>query len=174
MIDDDKSSPAEGESKESAGGAAASGPGSSGEDPMVKSTDAASRPACFWRRPRTRTVLLCGGFLVIGLGLGSIVTGAAIRRIIRHGLRDPGRFASKVLSHMRRDLDLTDEQAAEILPILQKRFTGLRDAIRREHEAIAGDIEPVLTPEQRVIHKRMLEERRERFLGKGSQKEDPK
>jgi len=150
MIDDDKSRPAEGESKESAEGA----------------------PVCFWRRPGTRTVLLCAGFLVIGLGLGSLATSLAIHRAVRHGLRDPDRIASKVLSHMRCDLDLTDEQAAEILPILQKRFAGLRDAIRREHEAIAGDIETVLTPEQRVIHKRMIEERRERFLGKERREEE--
>ena len=69
--------------------------------------------------------------------------------------------------------DLSDEQAAEILPILEKRFAGLRDSIRREHEAIAGDIDPVLTPEQRAIHKRMIEEKRERFLGKGERKATP-
>jgi len=172
MIDDDRSPPTEGESKESAGGAAATGPGSSGEGPMAKSTDAANRPASFWRRPRTRTVLLCAGFLVIGLGLGSLATSLAIHRAVRRGLRDPDRLASKVLWHMRCDLDLTDGQAAEILPILRKRFTGLRDAIRREHEAIAGDIEPVLTAEQRVIHKRMIEERRERFLGKERREEE--
>ena len=113
MIDDDKSPPTEGESKESAEGAS----------------------ACFWRRPRTRTMLLCAGFLIIGLGLGSLATSLAIHRAVRHGLRDPDRIASRVLSRMRCDLDLTDEQAAKILPILRERFAGLRDAIHREHEA---------------------------------------
>jgi len=145
MIENDKSAPTEGEFKGNEG----------------------SAPDSFWRRPRTKTALLCAGFLVIGLGLGSLATSLAIHRAVRHGLRDPDRLASKVLSHMRSDLDLTDEQAAEILPILQKRFAGLRDAIRREHEAIAGEIETVLTPEQRVIHRQRLEERHERFLGKG-------
>ena len=151
MITDDKSLPAEGESKESAKGG----------------------PACFWRRPRTKTALLCAGFLVIGLGLGSIATSAAIHGMVRHGLRDPERLASKVLSRMRSKLDLTDEQAVKILPMLEKRFGDFRDAVRSAHKSIATDIEPVLTPEQRVIHERMTAERRERFLGKSGRKEDP-
>ncbi len=138
--------------------------------PARKIGDAAAEAVPFWRRPRTRTALLCVGFLVIGLGLGSGLTSVAIHRMVRHGLRDPGRIASKVLSHMRGELDLTDEQADAILPILEKRFSGLRDAFRAEHEAIGREIEPILTPEQRSEYRRIHEERHRRFLGNGCRK----
>ena len=68
--------------------------------PARKIGDAAAEAVPFCRRPRTRTALLCAGFLVIGFGLGSIVTSAAIHRMVRHGLRDPGRLASKHIRSM--------------------------------------------------------------------------
>ncbi len=168
MIRDDGPPQAEG-----ASGEGESEKSTEGKSASEKPGDAAARATSFWRRPRTRTALLCVGFLVIGFGLGSIVTSAAIHRMVRHGLRDPGRLAAKVLSHMRRELDLTDEQAAGILPILEKRFAGVRDAIRREHDAIGREIEPLLSPEQRATHKQIIEERRARFLGNGCPKEGP-
>jgi hypothetical protein len=154
-------------------GKSVSGKGSSGEQSPGKPGDEAARATSFWRRPRTRTVILCAGFLVIGVGLGSIVTSAAIHRMVRHSLRDPGRLASKVLSHMRGRLDLTDEQAEAVLPILKKRFTSVCEAIRREHDAIGKEIAPLLTPEQRAIQERIMEKRRERFLGSDCRKESP-
>ena len=72
------------------------------------------------------------------------------------------------MSNDKRWQDTTpDEQAAAIGPILEKRFAGLQEAIRNEHDAIGKDIEALLTPEQREAHRRILEERRKRFLGDG-------
>lgn len=125
------------------------------------------RAPSIWRRRGARTAILCGGFLVVGMGLGSLITSMVVHRMIRRGFRDPGRIASHVLDRMRDDLDLTDEQAAKILPVLKKHIAGIRDAMRGSHDAMHEEIEPLLTPEQLAEHRRISAERKARLFGHG-------
>ena len=104
---------------------------------------------------------------MVGMGLGSLIALMVVHRMIRWGFRDPGRIASHVLDRMRDDLDLTDEQAAKVLPAPKKHFAGIRDAIRGSHDAMHEEIEPLLTPEQFVEHKRISTERKARLFGHG-------
>lgn len=119
----------------------------------------------FWRRRRTRVVFLCVGLFVLGAGVGSLVTSRIIRHRVRRGFRHPDRIASHVLSRIRDDLDLTAEQAEKILPVLKKHFHAVHDAIRREHEVMNEEIGQFLDERQLAEHRRLVAERRARFLG---------
>ena len=119
----------------------------------------------FCRRRRTRVAFLCAGFFVLGTGLGSLVTSKIIRHHVRRGFRDPDRIASHVLSRIRDDLDLTDEQAESVLPVLKRHFNAVRYAIRSEHDAMNEEIERFLDEEQLARHRKLVAERRARFLG---------
>jgi hypothetical protein len=120
-------------------------------------------PLC--RRRRTRVAFLCAGFFVLGTGLGSLMTSKIIRHHVRRGFRDPDRIASHVLSRMRDDLDLTDEQAESILSVLKKHFNSIHDALCREHDAMNEEIGRFLDEEQLARHRELVAERRARFLG---------
>lgn len=124
----------------------------------------------FFRRRRTRVAFLCVGLFVLGTGLGSLVTSHMIRHHMRRGLRDSDRIASYVRSHMRDDLDLTDEQAERILPVLKKHFRAIHDAIRGEYDLMSEEIEPFLDEEQLAKHRKLVAERRALFFGPHSGK----
>ena len=124
----------------------------------------------FFRRRRTRVAFLCVGFLVLGAGLGSLVTSQIIRHHVRRGLRDSDRIASHVLSRIRDHLDLTEEQVERILPILKKHFRAVHDAIRREHDVMNEEIEQYLDEEQLARHRKLVAKRRARFFGPHSGK----
>ncbi len=134
-------------------------------------TDAAAesgghpRTLSFFRRRRTRTAFLCAAFLVLGTGLGSLVTCVIIGRHMRRGFRDPDKIASHVLPRIRDELDLTDEQAERILPVLKKRFGAVNDAIRREYDLMNEEIGQFLDEEQLARHRKTVARMRERFFG---------
>ena len=141
-----------------------SGGGGAGREWIVRQS-CVPRRLPFCRRRRTRVAFLCAGFFVLGTGLGSLVTSKIIRHHVRRGFRDPDRIASHVLSRIRDDLDLTDEQAESVLPVLKRHFNAVRDAIRSEHDAMNEEIERFLDEEQLARHRKLVAERRARFLG---------
>ncbi len=124
----------------------------------------------FFRRRRTRVAFLCVGFFVLGTGLGSLVTSQIIRHIVHRGLRDPDGVASHVLPRIRNELDLTDEQADRILPVLKKRFGAVNDAVRREYDLMNEEIGQFLDEEQLARQRKAVAKMRERFFGPHSGK----
>lgn len=94
--------------------------------------------------------------LLTGMGLGSLGTLLAIRRVITRNRAQPGPAAERLAGHLRRTLDLSDEQAARVRGILETRLEAIRavradvlprvrEQLRRMHDDVAAE----LTPEQR-------------------------
>ncbi|GAG10742.1 unnamed protein product, partial [marine sediment metagenome] len=156
--------------KSGAGGAGRELPGPEpGEHPACAAEAASARrrpeTLSFFRRRRTRTAFLCAAFLVLGAGLGSLLTCIIIRRHMRRGFRDPDRIASHMLSRVRKNLDLTDEQTEKILAVLKRRLRAIRDTIHSEHDSVNEEIEQFLDEEQLAKHRKLVAERRARFFG---------
>lgn len=117
------------------------------------------------RRSRTRIIALCLGAFACGALLGSFVTVSVIHRGVRRGLREPEKIAARIVSHMRSDLDLTDEQAERVLVILKRRHRAIRDAVRGELDSMRDEICTVLTEGQAALWKKKVDEMRARFFG---------
>jgi hypothetical protein len=104
------------------------------------------------------------GVFVAGTCFGLLLAFEAARHRARRGFRDPDRMAAHVLNHMRRRLDLSDEQAKQILPVLQSHLRRIRESLIAEHDAMSAEVLPFLTEEQAAEHSKFVEERRRRFF----------
>jgi len=114
---------------------------------------------------RAQIVALGVGLFVIGACLGSLVTAHALHRGMRRAFKDPDTLASRMLDHMRRDLDLTDEQAAQVLVVLKKHHRAIRDTVVGEIDSMHEEILPLLNEEQAARLKETHAERRGRLFG---------
>lgn len=82
-------------------------------------------------KPKTKSILALTGTLVIGLVIGSLVTMQVVRQRIQDfkELRQPKNFKE----HLMKAADPTDEQKAQIDPLLE-RFGLAMDTLHSEHK----------------------------------------
>jgi Spy/CpxP family protein refolding chaperone len=128
---------------------------------------------------RWKTWLGIISVFVIGAVIGGLVTSILIRQhVIRVTRFGPPRFEEVVLDRMARDLDLTEEQRAEIRRITREfdpRFreimTGSRENVRRLQEELEARIKAILNPEQIERFEENIERMRNRFPGHGDRPE---
>lgn len=108
--------------------------------------------------PRTasKTVVIAALALVVTF-LAGFVTGIAAVRILHRDGRVPPIVETTLLNRLDRQLDLTDQQRAEIRKIIVQRhdrieslWANMHPQMRAEIERTNAEIERVLTPEQRV------------------------
>lgn len=93
-------------------------------------------------------ILLCGALL------GSGVTIIVVKHLF-DVVHSPGAAAKRITDHMRRKLDLSDDQAAKVLAILTRRETALRSIIQdmepkleEQLQLTKEEVAAVLDPEQ--------------------------
>ncbi len=134
--------------------------------------DSPSGASPFWKRRRFRTGVVLTGVFLVGACLGSFGTSYFIYCHIKRFFGDSKVVAKHILCHMRRDIDLTDEQVEQIRPRLVTLHRRIKEAILREHDAAMSDIEQCLSEEQLVRHRKGVEERRRRFLPAGERPHD--
>jgi hypothetical protein len=110
-------------------------------------TNPNTAPGAAFHPPRRRrwvsivlsmVLLSCGG--VIGSGLTLLV----VVRGVQRGLRHPEEFPARATAHLRRILDLSNEQAAQVEDILRTRQVAIQ-RVRRE-------VQPQLMTEIELIH----------------------
>ncbi|MBI4835184.1 MAG: hypothetical protein HY811_10290 [Planctomycetes bacterium] len=122
-------------------------------------------------RKKWRLIILCLSFLVCGIFIGGILA----QTILFHHRPGHGNLEERtnaVVSHMRRNYDLTEEQAKQIYTIVKERFTALSNAMRTTFDGMDSEIRAVLNNEQIVkFDKEMAERRRKSF---DNPKEDKK
>jgi hypothetical protein len=136
----------------------------------VDAVRADAGPTPVWRQRNVRRGLAGAGIFLIGAAVGSLVTSHVVFNVMRRGLREPEAVAEHMLSRMRHDLDLTDEQAAAMKPILTERLGAISKALTDGHDAMHAAIAELLTPEQRAVHEEHVARMRRRFLGGGPDK----
>ena len=123
----------------------------------------------FRKRRWLRTAMLCLGVFAAGTCLGALLAFEVVRHGARRGFKDPDSIAAHMLSHMRTDLDLTEEQASRILPILQSHYRKIREMIMKEHDKMFEEMERHLVEEQIAVHRKIVEERRACFFKRGEE-----
>jgi hypothetical protein len=122
-------------------------------------------PPPLWRRRRFRTAILCLGVFVAGACGGAFVALETARRLMTHEFRNPEETAARMLNRLRADLDLTDDQAELLLPVLERHLRTVRDSIVAAHDSLVSQVEQSLTDEQKAVSRRLADERRRRFFG---------
>jgi Spy/CpxP family protein refolding chaperone len=118
---------------------------------------------------------------VIGAVIGGLVTSILIRHhIIRVTRFGPPRFEEVVMNRMAHDLDLTEDQRAEIRRITREfdpRFrdimTGSREEVSRLQEELEARIKEILTPEQIERFEENIERMHRRFRDGPGGRGDP-
>jgi len=88
-------------------------------------------------------VFLCGG--VCGASLAVVVVVQRLQNTVRHPERLPGRTTQRLTQR----LDLTPEQQTQVRSILERHHQAMRPMIGRQLRTMRGEIEAVLTPEQK-------------------------
>ncbi|HUV37267.1 MAG TPA: hypothetical protein VMX58_10050 [Patescibacteria group bacterium] len=120
---------------------------------------------------RWRSWLGVVSVFLIGVIIGGLVTVTLMRRhVIRMTRFGPPRFEEIFLDRMTRNLDLTDEQRAEITTLVREydpRFREImhasRDEVRNLEEQLVEQIKELLTPEQAEEFEKNIERMHRRF-----------
>jgi Spy/CpxP family protein refolding chaperone len=107
------------------------------------------------RKPRRwKAVVLGLVILVCGALIGSAATIIHLKHVFGV-VHTPGAAAERITDHMRRQLDLSDEQAAKVRAILTKRETALRGIVHemqpkleKQLQLAKEEVAAVLDPEQ--------------------------
>jgi hypothetical protein len=107
------------------------------------------------RRKRWHSVLLGITILLCGVAIGGGGAVIVIRHVVLHAIHHPEEAPQRITNRVRRMLDLSEHQAAEVKKILterQKAILGLRRQIQpqveKELEKAKEDVAAILKPEQ--------------------------
>jgi|GEM_PF-4365784 len=122
---------------------------------------------------RTRFLLALAACAIFALGAtaGSLITlGVAKNRISSRLQASPAANATLWLQRLDRELNLTPEQEAAALPIVEHSLQDLQmirrrsfGAARRVIEDGESQLRPLLTPEQQAAYDRLKAQRQERL-----------
>jgi hypothetical protein len=122
------------------------------------SQDTPNAPTSSLAKPRRRwgwTILLAIVIFVSGILVGGGLTFKVITSGLKKSFQHPAVLADFITHRMKKQLDLTEEQAVEVRRIIleqQKEFQSLRRQVRPQIEAqmekTQREITSVLTPEQ--------------------------
>lgn len=109
---------------------------------------------------RTKSALLIVGTLVIGMVLGSLVTGAIANRRLDDLANARGRMAGFVLDAIEPESEEQAEAIREVLdgaaPRFREIFESTREEMARLSDSVMAELDPILTDEQREqLEKRM-------------------
>lgn len=104
-----------------------------------------------------------------GVAAGMVLAKLQTRRAFEQGLQ-PETWTAEAMKKLDRELALTSEQRARILPLVEAGAGQIRDNLVRMAtdsalliDRLSDDIDRELTPEQRVAHGRMREAFREQM-----------
>lgn len=107
------------------------------------------------RRKRWRSVLFGIVILLCGIAIGAGGAVIVIRHVVLHAIQHPEEAPQRMTNRVRRMLDLSEHQAAEVKKILterQKAILGLRRQIQpqveNELDKAKEDVAAILKPEQ--------------------------
>jgi hypothetical protein len=117
--------------------------------------DQSTAPVIQPRRRWVWTILLALVIFVSGVLVGGGLTFKVITSGLKRSFQDPAVSAERITHRMKKQLDLTDEQAVQVHRIIfeqQKAFQSLRKQVRPQLEAqiekTRQELAAVLTPEQ--------------------------
>jgi hypothetical protein len=123
------------------------------------------------RRHRWLAIVLAVVIFLSGFVIGSGTAVVFIHNHLINAVRYPNQAADRIAERLRRSLDLTDSQAAQVKAIIHKRQTALQDIRRRvqpEVEAqldlVEREVSDVLEPQQQKKWHEMLEHLRTTWL----------
>lgn len=107
-------------------------------------------------------------FAVLTVSLFCILSVIAAYPLAAHAAGKPGmvRSSKQIVSHLKDRLNLTDDQANKIQPIIEESMqkqAALRDQMLQLRQSTDAKISAVLTPEQSKKFRQLKDERRERM-----------
>jgi hypothetical protein len=125
------------------------------------------------RRPRRRwvSVLLYLVLFASGIVIGSGVTLIITYKVVHYRLRHPEQFPDRAVARLKKPLDLSNQQAAEVRLIMRSHLVRLQ-ALRRqwqpqleaELDSLEKDVAAALKPEQAEKWHTIARERRQSWL----------
>ena len=111
---------------------------------------------------RSSTKLLAGVVLVVTFIAGAVIGLVGDRALLMTRSRMTPRGAQFIIDRLDRKLDLDDQQRARVTEIVRRHearitsiWSAVRPQVRQEFDAANGEIEQVLTPEQRQKFEKM-------------------
>jgi len=134
------------------------------------------------KRRRWKSALLGLVILFCGIVIGAGITLHAGSLLLLHAVGPEVKIAQRVTRHLDRDLDLTDEQRAQVVKIVGRRISAFQHIVidaharaKEEYELLHDEVAAILTGEQKIswekhykkmqeastrIHKRLLPDHR--------------
>lgn len=107
------------------------------------------------KRRRWRTFFLGVLILLLGIAIGGGTAVVVIKRVVLHAIHHPEEAPQRITERARRQLNLSDEQAAKVKEILterQKKIQELRREIQpqveNEFQKAKEEVAAILTPDQ--------------------------
>ena len=122
-----------------------------------------------WPRKRWQLIVLCAGIFVCGGLVGSSLTASTMHRFMVRNLRNPDEVPIRMLSRMRRDLDLSDEQAEKVLPILRSKHQALAGFFRATLDSAHAEVRVLLDDDQAAKWDAKTERMRAHIFGAAAQ-----
>ncbi|MFH1227660.1 MAG: hypothetical protein V1701_07135 [Planctomycetota bacterium] len=118
------------------------------------------------RPKRWRWVFLCLCFFICGLFLGPILAQTIMWHYgPRPGPEDLDERVDHIVSQMRDDIGLTEEQTKQIYVITKEKLVALEDALRKNFDDMDLEIRAVLTDKQIVKFDEWRNKRLEKLPG---------
>ena len=140
---------------------------------MSETTPTPSRTTLPPRRPRRgwRAWLLALLIFAGGAASGAGVTAVVAVKRVQHAIRHPEETPARITAHLRRRLDLSDDQAAAIRQIVERRHRTMQairqdvwPQVRSELEGVRTDVAGVLDEPQRAKWEAMYQTMLERWV----------
>ncbi|MFH1227645.1 MAG: hypothetical protein V1701_07060 [Planctomycetota bacterium] len=118
------------------------------------------------RPKRWRWIFLCLCFFICGLFLGPVLAQTIMRHHGPHsGPEDLDRRAGRIVSCMREDFNLTEDQTKQISAIVKAKLVSFEDALRKNFDAMDLEIRAILTDKQITKFDEWKSKKLERFPG---------
>jgi len=123
-----------------------------------------------WPPKRWQRIVLCAGLFVCGGLVGSCLTAGTMHRFMIRGLRNPDEVPTRMLSRMRRDLDLSDEQAEKVLAILGAKHETMARTFRETLASGHKEVRELLNEEQAARWDEKVARMKAHIFGAAAQK----
>lgn len=134
---------------------------------MSQSAPVSTTPLVPARPRRRRALLLAGLTFIAGLFLGSGLTIALGKHIIRNRMAHPEKIPEHILARVKRELNLSPDQVAKIAPLIKQHFEQIlklrqenQPKIQEQFDQLDQEVSPLLTDQQKPLWHRHLDKLR--------------
>ena len=121
----------------------------------MENTQSEPRPARKAKSPWLMALIVTGAAFLCGVVVGAVLTHGFLFRRAMHEFGPPGFRTDAAVKKIRKDLDLSDEQAGKLEKLFKEHMENMkaihkdvRPRVEAELESFRSKVEAILTPEQ--------------------------